>query len=257
MKDFVIRGSSNGIYRNEEFLSATDVACPRKTILRHLEIQETINEKTQEIFKIGHLFEDWYAQKHPHYEREREIIAPGFKGHCDFSNGEEIVETKSCTSKNTYKEVFKQGKCKVQYVIQLACYMTMLEVPKGRLVFGSYVHIADYSKIQKMDIEDIQPLFANAEPELKEFIVTINTDGMVLVDGEIFYGINITEILAFQSELHRFVKQDELPPRVQSIDPSGKINPCQYCKLSYLCEKGVYELDDFIKESQDVLDNQI
>ena len=252
LDNFVIRGSSSGVFRNNEFISATDVACPRKTILRHLKIEETVNPKTQAIFKIGHYFEEYFKTLHPELEAETLVTGDGWEGHADFTSSDHVWELKSVTSKNTYNQVFKKGLPKEQAVIQLASYMLQLEISTGTLVFGSFCHIATYDKLMKMKLHEIAPLFENAVPEMKEFAVEINEDGGVLLDGVSFMGLHVSELMEFQAQLHELVKNDVLPPRVEALKPDAWSDPCKFCKLAMLCDSSPVSLEDFAADAADV-----
>lgn len=252
LDNFIIRGSSAGLVRNGEYLSSSDVACPRKTILRHLKIEETHSATTKEVFAIGHLFEEWYCAQYPDAIREMLITAEGLEGHSDLVTDEYVVELKSVTSKNTYKSVIKQGKPKPQNVLQLLVYMVALEREKGLLVYGSYCHVATYDKLIKMRPHEIAPLFKDAVPELKEFLVEIDQEGYALVDGEHYYNIHVSEIMEFQSNLHELVRARILPPRVEALNSGSWDSPCRWCKLPMLCDQNPSDLEDFVEQAAEI-----
>jgi hypothetical protein len=253
LDNFIIRGSSTGVYRNGEFYTGSDVGCPRKTILRHLNIQQTVSEKTKEIFNIGFIFEEWFCSQFPDAIKEKEVNSSMLQGHCDLVSDEFVYELKSCTSKNTYKTVFKDNKPKVQNIIQLVTYMIELEMNKGKLVYGSYVHVCDYSKLMKMQSDQIKTIFDGAVPVLKEFNVEIEEDGTVLVNGEHFHNLNVTEILDFQINLHELVKKKQLPPMVEALDQTTWDSPCKWCPLQALCESAP-DLETFIDTAEKIFE---
>ena len=252
LNDFIIRGSSSGLVRNGEFLGSSDTLCPRKTILRHLEIQQVHSKKTLEVFSIGHQFEEYFASIHPEFEREFEVITPTTKGHVDFVSPEFIYETKSVTSKNTHSSVFKKGEPKAANVIQLLSYMVAMEREKGILVYGSYTHVCTYDKMMKMRTEDIAPLFKDTVPVMREFLVEIDELGNALVDGEPFHNIHVSELLEFQDNLHELVRQRVLPPRIEALEPGAWKGPCAYCPLQTLCDSGVEDLEEFVETAAEI-----
>lgn len=252
LDDFIIRGSSSGIFRNGEFIGSSDSNCPRKTILRHLDVQQVHSKKTLEIFSIGHQFEEYFASIHPEFQREVEVITPTVKGHVDFVSDDYIYETKSVTSKNTHREVFKNGVPKPANVLQLLTYMVAMERDKAILVYGSYTSITDYSKLMKMRTEEIAPLFKGAVPLMREFLVEISPEGNALVDGEPFHNIHVSELLEFQDNLHELVRQRILPPRIESLEPGAWSGPCQYCPLQTLCDSGISDLEEFVDTAGEI-----
>lgn len=252
LNDFIIRGSSSGLLRNGEYVGSSDSNCPRKTILRHLSIQQTHSRHTLEIFSIGHQFEAYFASLHPEMQREFEIVTPMVKGHVDFIDDEFLYELKSVTSRNTHNSVFKKGEPKSANVLQLLTYLVAIERQKGKLIYGSYTHICTYDKLSKMRTEDIAPLFKDAVPVMREFLVEIDDAGNALVDGEPFHNIHVSELIEFQENLHELVRQRILPPRIESLEPSAWTNPCKFCPLSTLCDSGISDLDEFVETAEEI-----
>lgn len=250
--DFIIRGSSSGLIRNGEFLGSSDTNCPRKTILRHLDIQQVHSRHTLEIFNIGHQFEEYFASLHPEMQREFEIVTPTVKGHIDFVDDEFLYELKSITSRNTHNSVFKKNEPKSTNVLQLLTYLVAMERQKGKLIYGSYTHICTYDKLSKMRTDDIKPLFVGAVPVMKEFLVEIDDDGNALVDGEVFHNIHVSELIEFQDTLHELVKQRILPPRIEPLEPSAWTNPCKFCPLNTLCDSGISDLEEFVETAEEI-----
>lgn len=255
MKDFIIRGSSAGIFRNGEFVSDADTACPRRTILRHLNIQETISAFTKQIFAIGFKFEDHYGALVPDAAKEVAITTPNFSGHADAVTDDVVIETKSVSSKNTYKQVFKQGIVKSNHLIQLCHYLIQMERQKGRLVYGSYVSkTIDYSKLKAMHPDKIPALMENAVPEIREFDVVIDDDGFIMVDGEPYQNLHVSEFLDFISELTALIEADELPPRVEPLTPNSWGDVCKWCPFNLVCDSNPATIEDFVEGAQEVLE---
>lgn len=256
--NFVIRGSSCGIVRNGEFVGDSDVVCPRKSLLRHVKIEETHSATTQAIFAIGHQFEKYFETLHPECEFEKLIIVDKvLEGHADAVSSDMVYELKSVTSKNSKKKYIKERKCKVENVLQLATYLSALEMNKGQLIYGDYTHICTYDKLVKMHPDQIASLFEGAIPEMHVFEIEINEQGYVLVDGQHFHNINVTELFEFQDKLHELVKARVLPPRIEQFDTNSWGGPCKYCKLSPLCDSAVDDLEEWIDLAAQIYEEQI
>jgi len=251
--EIIIRGSSSSIFRNGEFQSDSDTGCPRRSYLRHLNIQEVPNAFTLQIFEIGFAFERYYSQFIPDAKFDVEVKVGNFTGHADAVDDNFVYETKSCTSKNTYSQIYKKGTPKPTHVIQLAGYMLALEYQAGKLVYGSYVtKQVDYAKLKKMPPSMIPALIAGIVPEIKEFIVTISDDGFIHVDGQPYEGLHVREFLDYQEELTALIAEDVLPPRVEALKPDAWSDPCKFCKLAMLCDSSPVSLEDFAADAADV-----
>ena len=258
LNNFIIRGSSAGLLRHGEFLGDSASICPRRTILRHLEIEETHSAITKEVFSIGHYFEKYFEKLHPECEFEKLVTIDGvLQGHSDAVSADMVYELKSVTSKNTKTKVIKNGHPKTDNVLQLATYLLALERTQGKLIYGDFTHISTYDKLTKMRPSDIAPLFENAIPVMKEFLVEIDDNGFVLVDGENFYNINVTELIEFQDKLHELVKSRTLPPRIEPLESNSWTNACKWCKLAPLCDSGVEDLEEFVDLAQEIYEQQI
>lgn len=258
MADIIIRGSSAGIFRNSEFLSDANNACPRKSYLRHLNIQEKPNAFTKIIFGLGFQFERYFADNWKFVGTPQFEVAvhdDNFTGHADVVDDEFVYETKSCSSKNTYAQVYKKGIAKSNHIFQLCHYLIALERTKGRLCYGSYVtKDLDYSKMKQMQHVQIAKLLENAIPEIRVFDVTIEEAGFIHVNGEPYENLHVSEFLNFRTELTSIIEQNELPPRVESLKLSGWTNPCQFCPLATLCETNVTNLEEFVESAAEIFE---
>lgn len=254
IKDFMVRGSSAGILRNGEFLSDSDTACPRRTWLRHKNIQEKISKFTEQIFAIGFRFEDYFGTL-VEGQKELEVNTLNFGGHADLVTDEFVYETKSVTSKNTYKQVFKQNKPKSSHLIQLCHYLIQMERQKGKLVYGSFLtKEIEYGKLKKMRPAEIPALLEGIVPEIKEFLVEISDDGFILVDGEHFENLHVTEFLDFIEEVSALINANELPPRVEPLTPNAWGDVCKFCPFAAVCDSNPTSLEDFTDLCNEVLD---
>jgi CRISPR/Cas system-associated exonuclease Cas4 (RecB family) len=254
MSDFIVRGSSAGVYRNGEFLSDSDTACPRRTWLRHKNVQEKISKFTEQIFNIGFQFENYFGTL-VEGQKEVEVNTPNFGGHADLVTDDCVYETKSVTSKNTYKKVFKEKTPKSSHLIQLCHYLIQMERQKGKLVYGSFLtKEIEYGKLKKMRPDAIPALMENAIPEIKEFLIEISDDGFILVDGEHFENLHVSEFLDFIEEVSALINANELPPRVEPLTPNAWGDVCKFCPFLMVCDSNPTSLEDFTDACQDVLD---
>lgn len=254
LDNFIVRGSSAGILRNSEFLSDSDTACPRRTWLRHKGIQEKISKFTEQIFAIGFKFEHHFGTL-VEGEKEVAVHTPNFQGHADLVNSDYVFETKSVTSKNTYKSVYKQGVAKSQHIIQLCHYLIQMERQRGKLVYGSYLSKEiEYAKLKAMRPDAIPALMENAVPEIREFLVEITNDGFINVDGQPYQNLHVTEFLDFIEEVSTLINANELPPRVEPLTPNAWGDVCKWCPFSAVCDSNPTSLEDFTDLCQDVLE---
>lgn len=255
LEDFIIRGSSSGMIRNGEYLGESAVVCPRRTILRHLKIEETHSKTTEAIFSIGHQFEQYFETLHPECEFEKLITVDGvLQGHADAVGPDIIYELKSVTSKNTKAKVFGKSIPKSDNVLQLATYMVALERDVGHLIYGDFTHVSTYDKLTKMYPDQIAALFKDAMPKMKTFVVTIDEQGFILVDGQQFHNINVTELLEFQDNLHELVKKRILPPRIEALEPNSWAGPCRYCPLAPLCDSATEDLEEWVELAAEIFE---
>lgn len=253
MKDFVIRGSSAGIFRNGEFLAGAEAGCPRRTILRHLNAQEEIKEATKLVFALGAQFEDYYATIVPDTVRELEVKFGNFTGHVDFADDEYLYETKSISSKNTLS-VIKKGRVKLQNLLQICHYLVALERTKAKLVYGDYTKTITYQQIMTGSFEWVTRQLDGAIPTLHEFLIEIKDDGFIYVNGKVYENLHVSEFIDFQDRLNELVEADELPPRAEPIETGWGADVCKYCPFQMLCNSNPSTIEDFVEGAQEVVE---
>jgi CRISPR/Cas system-associated exonuclease Cas4 (RecB family) len=246
-----IRGGNSAVFINGAFATETESGCPRKILLRTEKIEETHDQGTLNVFALGHQFEEYFSATIPNARREEVIETEHFVGHVDFIDDDFIYETKSVSSKKTSAHIKKAPKA--QHLMQLGVYMIVAERQKGKIIYGDYSHHITYPKLLKLDPEYAATLFPTLIPKITEFLIEINDDGHFLINGDISF-LHVSHILDFQREMLAVLDKDELPP-IPEMLPSSSSSPCAYCKLQYLCHEKDLNKEEFLKESQELLDN--
>ena len=236
-----IRGGNASTYRNGEYLTDTSSGCPRLIKLRAYDFQPSVSDpKTQKIFKLGHLFEEWYGEKHPELDKESEVRFNvtddvEFIGHIDYSDKDYLYELKSVTSKNTYREVFRKLKPKIQNVLQLTTYMVALERDKGKLIYGSFVETVQYDKIDEIDDDEFEEICETIKPdETVEFLIEVQEDGKFLCNKEEL-DLTVTDIVDFWNAAADMICDEEVPAKPKKLKPTNYFSPCHFCEMKNIC----------------------
>lgn len=163
------------------------------------------------------------------YVREMVIRAPitpevEYSGRADFvcqvpGVGTVVDECKGHTSKNTRRDVIRNGEYNISYLAQLCSYMVRLRTQKGRLVCGYYEQ-DEAGKLHRQ--------------EERTFRVEIEDDGSIMVDGA-SSGYAVTDLLAHQAEAARVLAAQEVGPRP---DKAGLKfgGPCSFCPFKAACD---------------------
>jgi PD-(D/E)XK nuclease superfamily len=246
-----IRGGNAGIFKNGEFRTDTSTGCPRVIKLRAHGFQSGIVEgSTAKVFKVGHLFEDWFAKENPGLKIEHPVTFQitedvQFAGHIDFVGEEFIYELKSVTSKNTYRDVFKKKKPKDQNLIQLITYMVALERDKGKLIYGSFVNTITYDMFEEIGDDEFEEMCETLTPDdTIEFFITITKDGDVLCDGK-STDISVTDICEFWNQAAAMVVDEEVPAKPGKINEKNYFGPCHFCDMKNICASDYDSWDQF------------
>lgn len=246
-----IRGGNAAIYRNGEIRTDTSSGCPRMFKLRSIGFQPAINDpRTLKVFKLGQMFEDWYGDNNPQLEKEREVRFEvnddvEFIGHIDYSDEEYLYELKSVTSKNTFREVFKKKKPKMQNVLQLATYMVALERDKGKLIYGSFTNTLQYDMLEDLDDDKFEDICDTLKPDATmEFNITISDSGTFSCDGEEI-DLHVSDIVEFWEAASQIILDDEVPVKPEKINSKSFFGPCDFCELKNICANEYDSWDEF------------
>lgn len=247
-----IRGGNAAIFRNGEFRTDSSSGCVRIAKLRSNDFQAAIDEpRTLKVFKIGHMFEDWfqYQSKTPLKKEEQVKFEINkdveFIGHIDYMDDEFLYELKSVTSKNTYRDVFKKKKPKMQNVLQLATYMVALERDKGKLIYGSFLKTVSYDQLEELGDDEFEDMCDTLKPdELMEFNIHMCENGHFYCNN-VEIGIHILDITEFWNEAAKLIINKDIPPRPEKLDSKSFFGPCDYCPLKDICANEYDSWDEF------------
>jgi hypothetical protein len=260
-----LRGGNSSIIKRGVLLGASSSNCLRMVLLRDKGVQSEADERSKKVFKIGHANEDFfekdYLSDNPNIEKEKAVEvglsdSVVFVGHMDFNSDGLVYELKSCTSDNTYKKVFVEGKYKKENLIQLATYLLMTETPEGFLCYTSYTDTIQYKKLDKVDEADIPELMEKSERETVFIHVTFTDDGKVLAD-DADTGVKVEDILAFQEAAIAVLENDIVyPDRPEPFDSGDKFTACSMCPLNNVCtqwEAKRWSTEKFVREARKAL----
>lgn len=246
-----IRGGNAAIYRNGEVRTDASSGCPRMFKLRSYQFQPAITEpRTLKVFKIGQMFEDWYGDTNPQLEKEREVRFDinedvEFIGHIDYSDEDFLYELKSVTSKNTFREVFKKQKPKMQNVLQLATYMVALERDKGKLIYGSFTNTLQYDMLEELDDDKFEEICDTLKPDATmEFNITISDSGIFSCNGQEL-DLQVADIVEFWEAAAEIICDEEVPAKPAQLDPKSYFGPCSFCELKNICANEYDSWDQF------------
>lgn len=260
-----LRGGNSSIMRRGVLYGASSSNCLRMILLRDKGVQAQPDAKSKKVFLVGHLNEDLFEQDHfadrTDIVKEMEVQVGlcdnvDFVGHCDFAVDGHIYELKSCTSDNTYKKVFIEGKYKKENLIQLATYLLMTETVEGYLCYTSYVDKIQYKSLDKLDEADIPQLATESKRETVFIHVTFSDDGKVLVN-DADSGIKVENIIEFQEAAINVLKNDIVyPDRPEPFDSNDRFTACSSCALNNVCtrwEEKRWPTETFVKECKKAL----
>ena len=260
-----LRGGNSSIMRRGVLYGASSSNCLRMVLLRDKGVQSEPDARSKKVFAVGHLNEELFEQDYlssiPEIEKEKEVRVGlsdnvDFVGHIDFAGPGLLYELKSCTSDNTYKKVFIEGKYKKENLIQLATYLLMTETPEGYLAYTSYTDTIQYKKLDKIKEDDIFPLMEQSERETVLIHVTFTDSGQILANGD-DTGVHVGDILAFQETAVAVLENDTIyTDRPEPFDSKDKFTACGMCPLSNVClewEAKRFSTERFVKEARKAL----
>lgn len=170
-----------------------------------------------------------------------------YSGRCDFAvtfpkAGLVIDECKGHTSKNTRRDVIRNGEYNVSYLAQLVSYMVKLRTQKGRLVCGYYEETTDEPPVL-------------VRQEERTFKVEIGDDGSIDVDG-VPSGYCVADLLAHQRAVVRVLENQEVAARPDKWNQKYG-GPCTYCPFKVACDKYDAEggsTEEFLVSAQAAVD---
>lgn len=260
-----LRGGNSSIMKRGVLYGSSSSNCLRMILLRDKGVQSVPDARSKKVFAVGHLNEDLFFSDYlsltPKVIKELEVKVGisdnvDFIGHCDFACPGLLYELKSCTSDNTYKKVFIEGKYKKENLIQLATYLLMTETPDGYLCYTSYTDKIQYKALDKIHEADIHELANESKRETVFIKVSFSDDGKVLAN-DVDTGIKVEDILEFQAAAINVLENDIIhPDRPEPLEPGDRFTACSSCPLNYVCtgwEAKRWSTDKFVSEARKAL----
>ena len=148
-----------------------------------------------------------------------------FHGKKDFSildhkdEIQEIIETKSVTSKNSRLKYIRKDEFNTGNMSQLVSYMIVEGVPKGRLVYGY---------VEQQENGDYIIL------ESKTYHVDINDVGVITINGKV-WNITAQNQVLHMTKTMEYLRNCEVGSRPRdAYKPFG--SPCYFCPFKNTCE---------------------
>jgi len=235
-----IRCANSGFLKNG-LIYGGHVACPRIALFRDCGVQSPIEDRAYKTFALGHASEEvfkgecernnWpYVQEKFH----RYDVAPNtdLAFAADFIVDGMPYELKSVSSTAQYEKIFINGHYKTANLAQLIQEMVQLEVSKGVLRYTNYVYHSEKksnistinalakriilakelenAKLLAKQILDSMPDKWKAAPVDRDFVVTIDEQGVILVDG-LASEFTIFDLLDHRQMLIDMFENQELP----------------------------------------------
>lgn len=149
----------------------------------------------------------------------RRMLSPTVQlsGRCDYvlyhdTYGPIVIECKASSSKYFLKEVIKGGKVKINHLAQTVTYLNYFKADRGKITTC---------------------VFDGAKVHEREFKITINSRGDILVDGGIS-GYCVLDILQHQVTAVKVLDEQIVWDRPDKAD-SKFGSPCTYCDFKDTC----------------------
>lgn len=177
-----IRASSSAFAWGRQVHTDYNTGCHRKMLLQSRQVQGSVPKKYERLGKIN---EDRFAARldaqNVVYFREVEFQVPTsvpgitVSGHIDFTIYKDgkpdfAIELKSVTGKTAIANVFKKGHWKTENLAQLVCYLSVMHLTQGQLIYTSYDDAAAVDpqqidqRIFDVSIDDFGKIFVNSNP---------------------------------------------------------------------------------------------
>lgn len=259
-----LRGGNSSIVRNGVLYGSSPSNCLRMVLLRHHGVEFQPDERSLKVFTIGHLNEELFERDYlagiEGLEKEKNVVvglsdSVDFSGHIDYSTPGLLYELKSCTSDNTHRKVFTQGKYKIENLIQLATYLFMTETSEGYLCYTSYTDKIQYKTLDKVLMDDIVRLAEESDRETIKILVTFNENGEVIAKGK-GSGVFISDILEFQNTAVNVLENQVIhPDRPEPFEANSRFTACSNCPLNRLCDEWEtkrWDSETFIKKAKSI-----
>ena len=230
---FTLRGAHTGLSKWGVHYATSPSNCQRIAYLRAKGLTAKIEDVSRYVFAVGFTNERLWSEENPTALRDVPVSyqvseCTTFSGHVDGILNGVPYELKSVVSTRTLKEVFCEGKCKQNNLLQLVGYMIALEKQEGVLEYcGFLYHSLTYNKVKY-----------SLKPGRKQFKVSINDSGDVYVDGT-FAEFNVTNVIENLQAIAESLEKGYLPARPTTTE--GFDSPCAWCSLSSVCNDSLID----------------
>ncbi len=198
-----------------------------------------------------------YREGHKKFLREVEFKRPipqeptiTSSGHCDFIiandiNAAFVDELKSATSKNTRRNVIKNGEYSTENLAQIVAYMGEAKLVDGRLIYTYYEIDTNTGKYHAIDS--------------RTFIVKIDDYGKIFVDGKATQWA-FNDLIAHRVAAARVIRTGEVTQRPYRWELEWA-SPCKFCHFKDACDKfdsGEIEGDvAFVEYAKNLIEREI
>lgn len=177
-----VRGANAAWLKDGQVITDSNVGCLRMVLLRSKGVDAPIGLEQYMTFEIGYAWEKFYASQaatDPNvstWSTDTQVFVDipdtntRFSGRPDHvvttkDGNTFVVETKSVSSVNKFKDVFKDGHVSPNYLAQIGSYMWALNLEEGKIAYGNFAW------------------GMGAKPDIREF--KVNLDGKrFFIDGK-------------------------------------------------------------------------
>lgn len=140
-----------------------------------------------------------------------------------------FIECKALVSSNRRLKIIRKGEVDMSHLLQVVCYLLATRAPYGVLRYAFVHHVSEVDKTL------IAPLDTDKGKNRRDFVISIDNDANILVDGE-RYKYSVEDLWAYCQEHVDKVAGAQLPNRPY-IDPFDKwSSPCNRCVLPKTCD---------------------
>jgi CRISPR/Cas system-associated exonuclease Cas4 (RecB family) len=205
-------------------LTKDSSGCLRKILFSSHGLREEIDPVYAE---VGRAHEEWVNERLEEFEREVPVRgnilgndSVEYAGRADYLNSNEVIECKATLSKRARLDIIRKGNVKINHLAQLVSYLIQLELQQGRLIVGFYEQDQDKKFVCT---------------ESREFKVTIDDEGRILIDAQIS-PYRVHDQLAHMQRAAKHLAEGTLGPRPADWD-AKYTSPCNYCPFKAACDK--------------------
>lgn len=174
-----------------------------------------------------------YNEGHKKFLREVEFKGKvpqeptiSYSGHCDFIIANDINpafvdELKSATSKNTRRNVIKNGEYVTETLAQLLSYMGEAKLVNGRIIYTYYEQDTNTKTYHAIDA--------------RTFHVTVDDYGKVFVDKKATQW-HYQDVIAHRVAAAKVIRSGQVAQRPYRWDTEWA-SPCKFCHFKDACDK--------------------